>query len=129
MRQPKLKLSLVTTLTTLALLLSLFAGSWPVTSVMARSDGGHSQDDKKYSRQAKAEKVSPDLRARQRNARTGDESVSVILQLNAEPSGQLNALLNRNGVHVKAHFENFNSQAVELPLGVVDELAAYSEVE
>src|SRR5205085_1762088 len=88
-----------------------------------------SQDDRKNSRQAKAEKVSPDLRARQRNARAGDDSVSVILQLNDEPSGQLNALLNRDGVHVKAHFENFNSQAVELPLSAVEELAAYPEVE
>ena len=130
MRQPKLRLSLVvSTLTTLTLLLSLIAGSWPVAGVMARSDGGHSQDDRKNSRQAKAEKVSPDLRARQRNARAGDDSVSVILQLNDEPSGQLNALLNRDGVHVKAHFENFNSQAVELPLSAVEELAAYPEVE
>src|SRR5204863_9872770 len=71
----------------------------------------------------------PDFSAPTLDARSGVDSDSLILQLNDQPSGQLNALLNRDGVHVKAHFENFNSQAVELPLGVLDELAAYPEVE
>ncbi|MDQ3745466.1 MAG: S8 family serine peptidase, partial [Acidobacteriota bacterium] len=71
----------------------------------------------------KSAKVSPDLRG------GSDASlVKVILQLSGKPSGQLNALLNRNGVHVRAHFQSFNSYAVELPADVVDELASFDEV-
>ncbi|HYO91444.1 MAG TPA: S8 family serine peptidase, partial [Pyrinomonadaceae bacterium] len=52
----------------------------------------------------------------------------MILQFSGKPSGRLNALLNRNDVHVRAHFENFNVSAVELPASVVQELASFSEV-
>src|SRR2546423_1896637 len=69
-------------------------------------------------------KVSPDLR--RKSAST--DPVRVILQLNDKPSGQLNALLNRNGVHVRAAFRNFNSFLVELPTNVVEELASFHEV-
>src|SRR5438045_8319754 len=69
-------------------------------------------------------KVSPDLR--RKSAST--DPVRVILQLNDKPSGQLNALLNRNGVHVRASFKNLNAQVVELPESVVDELASFPEV-
>src|SRR2546423_9585520 len=69
-------------------------------------------------------KVSPDMHGK--NASTNP--VRVILQLNGKPSGQLNALLNRNGVHVRAAFHNFNSFLVELPTNVVEELASFHEV-
>src|SRR2546421_7578418 len=69
-------------------------------------------------------KVSPDLQGKS----AGSSLVRVILQLNGKPTGQLNALLNRNGVHVRASFSNFNALSVELPANVVDELADFSEV-
>jgi energy-converting hydrogenase Eha subunit F len=75
---------------------------------------------------AKSDKISPSLRGHV-SAGSG-ETVSVILQLNGVASGRLNALLNRNGIHIKQLFKNFNSSVVELPANVVDELAAYDEV-
>src|SRR5919199_4335300 len=75
----------------------------------------------KTSGNAKGKKVSPDLKK-------NGSLVRVILQLDGKPSGQLNALLNRNGVHVRASFKNLNAHVVELPQGVVDELASFSEV-
>ena len=74
------------------------------------------------------DKVASDLRRRVWDSSSPDENVSVILQLNARASGQLRALLNRNGVHVNKSFASFNAFAIELPLNVVDELAAYDEV-
>src|SRR5687767_14336102 len=72
-----------------------------------------------------AKKVSPDLDGK----KGGDAApVRVILQLDGKPSGRLNALLNRNGVHVRGSFRNFNAMAVELPAGAVAELAAFDEV-
>src|SRR5919199_5983879 len=73
-------------------------------------------------RGAGGKKVSPDLRG------DGANLVRVILQLDGKPSGKLNALLNRNGVHVRASFNNLNAHVVELPGNVVDELADFSEV-
>ncbi|MFN2452690.1 MAG: S8 family peptidase [Pyrinomonadaceae bacterium] len=78
--------------------------------------------------QTPADKVSPDLREQQRGRKERDEQISVILQLNAPASGQLNALLNRNGVHIKGRFEQLNSYALELPASVVEELTAFEEV-
>ena len=71
-----------------------------------------------------SKKVSPDLRGK----KAGDAPVRVILQIDGKPSGKLNALLNRNGVHVKGSFKNFNAMAVELPQSVVGELEAFDEV-
>ena len=69
-------------------------------------------------------KTSPDLRGK----KLGEPRVRVILQLNGKPSGKLNALLNRNGVHVRGSFNNFNAKSVELPVGIVSELASFEEV-
>src|ERR687885_2659549 len=77
---------------------------------------------KNSGREAGGKKVSPDLRG------DGANLVRVILQLDGKPSGKLNALLNRNGVHVRASFNNLNAHAVELPQNVVDELASFPEV-
>src|SRR4051812_33577587 len=63
-----------------------------------------------------SKKVSPDLR------KAGNATVKVILQLDGKPTGKLNALLNRNGVHVKRSFLNFGAMSVELPASVVAEL-------
>src|SRR5919199_2043328 len=75
----------------------------------------------KTSGNAKGKKVSPDLKK-------DGSLVRVILQLDGKPSGRLNALLNRNGVHLRASFKNLNAHVVELPGNVVDELANFSEV-
>ncbi|HLL99896.1 MAG TPA: S8 family serine peptidase, partial [Pyrinomonadaceae bacterium] len=77
---------------------------------------------------ANSSKVSDELRARVINNSSNNNVVRVILQLSEPPRGQLNALLNRNGIHVRANFRNLNSMVVELPAGVVDELASFSEV-
>src|SRR2546426_5723183 len=71
----------------------------------------------------KASKVSSDL-----SGRKGGETVKVILQLGGKMSGQLNALLSRNDVHVKSSFKNFNAQAIEMPASIVDQVAAFDEV-
>src|SRR4028118_2299436 len=76
----------------------------------AQSENSNSANDYKNP----FEKVSPDLRDKINFAQSADDTVSVILQFNDKPSGQLNALLNRNGVHVRAHYQSFNSIAVEL---------------
>jgi hypothetical protein len=44
-------------------------------------------------------KLSPDLVERTRGTLSGGQRIKAILQLNENPRGQLNALLNRNGVH------------------------------
>ncbi len=73
-------------------------------------------------------KVSSALREQAQDAKTGQDKIATILQLNGQPSRGLNALLNRNGVRVKAQFRNFSSLAVELPVSAVEELASFKEV-
>src|SRR5947209_12155826 len=63
-------------------------------------------------------KVSPELHGRKNSTNL----IRVILQLNDKPSGKLNALLNRSGVHVRRTFNNLNAHTVELPESVVDDL-------
>src|SRR5215210_6766756 len=72
-----------------------------------------------------ADKMSPDLRGKSASA----ELVRVILQLNGKPSGRLNALLNRSGVHVRAELDRLDTLALDLPLGVVEELSSFGEVD
>src|SRR5215204_260501 len=76
---------------------------------------------------APPDKVSPEIRERLRLQGAPAQTAGIILQLSGRPSGRLNALLNRNGVHVRAHFNSFNSLALDLPLGVVEELASFAE--
>ncbi|MBA3805236.1 MAG: S8 family peptidase, partial [Acidobacteria bacterium] len=73
---------------------------------------------------AHAHKLSFDLNEQAQGA----GRLEVILQLNSKPSGSLNALLNRNGVHVRAQFRNFNSYAIELPASAIEELSSFNEV-
>ena len=57
----------------------------------------------------KDEKISDTLRGRA----TSSENVPVIIQLNSSPTGRLNALLQRNGVHVKDDSKNsIRSQSI-----------------
>jgi len=98
------------------LMLSLLGGHFFVTNVAASVDQNASTD-----------KVASNLREHASAAR--NETASVILQLNGPASGRLSALLNRNGIHVKQLFKNFNASAVDLPLNVIDELTSYDEVQ
>jgi serine protease AprX len=110
---------LLTSLTIFSLLLTLCYGIMVTDQARAASGSksGHGGSDK-------SAKISPDL-----SADGGDASlVKVILQLSSKPSGQLNALLNRNGVHIRAHFQSFNSYAVDLPANVLEELTSFDEV-
>jgi len=77
---------------------------------------------------APPDKISHEIRERlQRRTSSGQTAAAVILQLTGKPSGRLNALLNRNGVHVRARFDSFDSLALELPLEVIEELASFPE--
>jgi hypothetical protein len=96
------------------LIFSLCLSGLVTSSVSAASNKSRRKD----------EKISDTLRGH-----TSDELVSVIIQLNSSPTGRLNALLQRNGVHLKDEFEQLNSFSVELPLSVVNELADFSEVQ
>ncbi len=54
-------------------------------------------------------------------------NVKIIIQLNASPSGQLNALLQRNGIRVKGRFANLNMIALDLPANLAGELTSFPE--
>ncbi|HYY57031.1 MAG TPA: S8 family serine peptidase, partial [Pyrinomonadaceae bacterium] len=115
----------ITTLTIASFLLFAYAaGLAPLRSLdmAARAE----KDDKRQGGRGK-DKTSSDLRERSRK-RDGDR-VEVILQHEGKISGQLNAFLNRNGVHVRQEFRNFDSVLVELPAGSLEELASFSEVQ
>lgn len=59
---------------------------------------------------------------------TAGRNVHLIMQLNSAPTGQLNALLQRNGIHVRGNFSELGTIAVDIPAEVIDELAAFPEV-
>ncbi|HEX7316183.1 MAG TPA: S8 family serine peptidase [Pyrinomonadaceae bacterium] len=75
-----------------------------------------------------AAKVSHKLRERLRRSGGPARTAEVILQLKGKPSGRLNALLNRAGVHVRAKHDSFDTLALDLPLAVVEELSSFDEV-
>jgi len=54
--------------------------------------------------------------------------VSVILQLDDQPSGQLNALLASNGIKIRKHFDQLNSFALDVPASIVEAIASFPEV-
>jgi serine protease AprX len=115
-------------LLTALLLFAYVAGLSPMPSL---ERAAQAVGDKHQGRD-RSDKVSAELRERVRHSRNkssgGDERVEVIIQHEGKLSGQLNALLNRNGVHVRARFRNFDSMKVELPASVVEELEAYDEI-
>ena len=71
-------------------------------------------------------KISPALS--QSLQTTQSLTADVIVQLNAAPSLQLNLFLQLGGVVVKGRFTNLNMLAVELPIGLLGQLAAFPEV-
>src|SRR5947208_16870512 len=92
---------LVTWLTCLSLLITMAGG------IMV-SDQAEAAPTKRVK---KGNKVSSDLSEKAHGPRK-DETVKVILQLDAPMSGELKALLNRNDVHVNASFKNFSAHAI-----------------
>jgi len=56
----------------------------------------------------KHDKLGSDLREQLNNSST----ISVILQLDGKPSGQLNALLASNGIKIRKYFDKLNSFAL-----------------
>src|SRR5829696_3440526 len=73
------------------------------------------------------DKVSSELRGFV--GQTKADTVAVVVQLSAPPSGRLNALLQRSGVRVRGHFAALDVLAVELPAATLAELAGFPEVE
>src|SRR6185436_20378271 len=118
--------SIVTWLALLSLVASMFTGI--ITGDTASAQSNASSLD--HSARKSADRVSPDLRERAQGAKNLglDETVKIILQVKGPLTARLNGVLNRNGVHIKATFQQFNSYAVELPMSVISELETYSEV-
>jgi subtilisin family serine protease len=81
----------------------------------------------KDERSLRHQKVANDLRDRING--NAQETLKVIVQLNAKASPELAALFRSNGVKIRKRFVNFNTIAAELPAGVVDSLASFPEVE
>ena len=73
-------------------------------------------------------KISPDLMSRKDHSNPGD-LIDVIISLSGKPTGQLNAFLNRNGVHINATYDSFDNIAIRLPAGLIDDLAKFPEVQ
>ena len=72
-------------------------------------------------------KISPDLRERVRNARSG-ERVNVIIQSNGTWNRTLDSLLKNYGGRITRQFQNINPRVVNLPAGAVESLTTRSEV-
>ena len=107
---------------TLLVLFSLLAQMCAGTIVGAASRSDNSPSA------APPAKVSHALRDRLRRSGAPAQTAEVILQLRGKPSGRLNALLNRAGVHVRAKHDSFETLALDLPLRMVEELASFDEV-
>ncbi len=103
-----------------SLLVTLSVGTLPKTAE------AESQSNNRSSRGG--DRVSPDLRQRQRAPHTANASAGVILQFNGPMSSQLNALLNSNGVHLKQNFKNLNALSLDLPINLFEQVASFSEV-
>lgn len=107
----------------LSMLLAVTTGILITGNASAKGNNGDNNNQR-------GDKVSPDLRKKERKAKDSkkDELVPVILQITGSPSSGLRQLLRRSGIKVKKEFQNFNSQAIDLPTSAVDELAAFPEV-
>ena len=55
--------------------------------------------------------------------------VNVVIQFNSKPSGELNSLLNRNGVHVRMKLNELNTVVVGLPAELIPSLSSFSEID
>ena len=73
-------------------------------------------------------KLAPDLLERVRGARSGQDRVRVIVQLNERATSALDSLLQNAGARALKRFENFNSRALELPARAVEAMAAHRDI-
>ncbi len=73
--------------------------------------------------------MSSDLRDRVRAGGNNARTEKVIIQRSGPLSVLLTSLLNQNGIGAKTHFDNLDATAVELPISVIDQLAALAEVD
>ncbi|MCA1558153.1 MAG: S8 family peptidase, partial [Acidobacteria bacterium] len=124
-----IKRSLAVTLGTLPLLVSLCAIIPPTNRAHAHNLPPTAVKTKGTDSSIAEKKISPDLKERLNQLSARDvERLPVILQLQDKASGQLNALLNRNGVHVRRYMKSLGVYSLELPASVLEELASFEEV-
>ncbi|MDQ3473893.1 MAG: hypothetical protein M3447_09165, partial [Acidobacteriota bacterium] len=112
----------LTWITSLALVFSLCCGIMITDNAHAASNGNGPDEG---NRPEKHQKLAQDLREKARD----NETLKVILQLNDSMSGELNALLNSNGVKIKKRLAALNTLALELPSSVVESLNQFEEIE
>ena len=121
--------------TSLVLVLCLFIGFTQSDGTSAHSstglpDTGKMSDD---------HKLSPELRVRVRSLRAsedepdgvsqrGEDRVRVILQMKGREHGEIDALLNDDGISAGDKIQSFNSRVVELPVGKLRRIAASGDV-
>ncbi|HEY0101037.1 MAG TPA: S8 family serine peptidase, partial [Pyrinomonadaceae bacterium] len=110
--------------TVCALIISHSAGMTGRTASAQSNRASHAH----ASSGAQGKKVSSDLREQLSKARSGDELVRVVLQDTGETGGNLSSLLRRNGARVDRHFRNLDTRVVEVPVSMIDELAADPDV-
>src|SRR5467141_803277 len=121
----------VTWCITVSLLLSATFGILVCDRASAKSGNNQAGNNQSNNDSRNADKVSSDLRTevgraqRHKKDNNNNEDVKVILQFNGPVTGELNALLNSNGVKVRKRFRNFSSNVVELPASIVEQLAAF----
>src|SRR6266478_6277012 len=116
----------VTWCLTVSLMLSATLGILVCDRASAKSGNSQANNDSR-----RADKVSPDLHTKVRRSQNShnDEDVKVILQLNGPASAPLATLLGNGRLHVRKQFNNLQAHMVELPLSVVEQLAAFPEVQ
>jgi serine protease AprX len=93
------------------------AESAPITTESRVLDSNSPQD-----------KIAPDLREQISSDSARETPVKVILQYRDEAGDKVKSLLKSNNIQIESSFENFNSCAVQMPVNLVDKLAAYDEV-
>jgi len=134
-------------LTSIALLICLCVGVLPTRRTHAQSDRAVVELKKIQNENPapewsthdsnQGEEISPDLRDQSDSTGVGDgfgtmaskePVVRAIVQLNQQPGGKLNGLLNSTSVSEKGRFYNFNARSVAAPLSVIREIASFKEV-
>ena len=107
----------------LALALSICTGS--LMNLPSNAQGKNSAQTDVV---APASKISSDLQEKLSTLSSSD-TVCVVISLSSKRSGQLNALLNRNGVHLRGDYDYLDQMALDLPASAVFELATFGEVQ
>jgi len=85
-------------------------------------------EDNDSETRARAQKVSPDLRALVRNGGSSEARVSVILQLDKLKTDDISGLLARPEVQITQRLPQFGALVVQLPARMIEELALGNRV-